>query len=148
MIIEPTLVFEWLEPVRIAVVCQNGEPASGREWRDYIALLRHLTRFEHGVLLYTERHLDRAQQSEIAEVTRSELPHRVAVLSPSTAVRFVASMFTLTNRNIRFFQPLQLESALLHLDCQGPAREAVTRSYEQLRRLVLPKDVSSRAAGA
>lgn len=83
-------------------------------------------------MVYTEVHLTREQQAELQEATKGDILPRVAVVSPSTAARFVASMFTLLNRNIRFFPPSDYSAAMTHLGFSRPEVQAVTRCYEQL----------------
>jgi hypothetical protein len=59
---------------------------------------------------------------------------RVAFVSPSIAVRFVASTFALTVRDVRFFSPDALPAALKHLECTGPEEQQVLAVLERLRR--------------
>ena len=127
-----SLVHEWLERECALVVCQNDSAPSADEWAGYLRELRRLTRIEHRVLLYTEIHLTRQQQTELEDATRSPIAPRVAVVSPSNAVRFVASIFTLLNRNIRFFSPQHYAGALTHLQLRPQEIAAVTTCYGKL----------------
>ena len=126
------LVHEWLERESALVVCQNGSVPSADEWSGYLRELRRLAPIEHRVLLYTEIHLTRQQQSELQDATRSPIEPRVAVVSPSNAVRFVASIFTLLNRNIRCFSPQHYSVALTHLQLAPQEVNAVTSCYGRL----------------
>ena len=58
------------------------------------------------------------------------------MISPSDAVHFVASMFTLQNRNVRCFGTNEYESAIAHLGLTPEERVAVTQCYDRLMRLV------------
>lgn len=58
---------------------------------------------------------------------------RVAFVSPSIAVRFVASTFALTVRDVRFFSPDALPAALKHLECSGQEEQQVLTALERLR---------------
>lgn len=127
-----SLVHEWLERESALVVCQNESSPSADEWSGYLRELRRLAPVEHRVLLYTEIHLTRQQQSELEDATRSQIAPRVAVVSPSNAVRFVASIFTLLNRNIRFFSPQHYAAALAHLQLGPQEIAAVTNCYGRL----------------
>jgi hypothetical protein len=126
------LVYEWLEHERALVVCQNAEVPAPAEWSGYLEQLRRVAHIKHRAIVYTEIHLTRPQQVEVEEATRSQTPPRVAVISPSTAVRFVASMFTLLNRDIRFFAPTQYAAAITHLGLTTQESEAVRRCYDRL----------------
>jgi hypothetical protein len=126
------LVHEWLARECVLVVCQNDSAPSKEEWTAYLTELRRLATIEHRVLLYTEIHVTRSQQAELEDATRSQIAPRVAVISPSNAVRFVATMFTLTNRNIRFFSPVQYAGALTHLKLKPREIEPVTHCYGRL----------------
>lgn len=127
-----SLVHEWLERECALVVCQNDSAPSPEEWSGYLNELRRLAPIEHRVLLYTEIHLTRQQQAELEEATRGQIEPRVAVVSPNNAVRFVATIFTLLNRNIRFFSPQHYAGALTHLQLRPPEIEAVTSCYGRL----------------
>ena len=58
---------------------------------------------------------------------------RVALVSPSIAVRFVASTFALSVRDVRFFSPDALPAALKHLECNGQEEQYMLAALERLR---------------
>lgn len=129
----PALVFRWLEREKLIVVYQGGQAASPTEWQAYLEQLRSIANIEHRALVYSEHHVSRKEQEELKQATRGSAKPRVALISPSTAVRFVASMFTLLNRNLRFFAPSHFDEALLYLACTDREAEAVAAVYKELR---------------
>ena len=129
----PTLVFQWLEREQLAVIYQGSQRASQDEWRAYLTFLRGIADVEHRAVVYSGCHVSRSEQDELKQATSGRAKPRVALLSPSTAVRFVATMFTLLNRNLRFFAPSDFEAALAHLACSPEEQALVTRTYQALR---------------
>ena len=129
----PTLVFQWLEREKLAVIYQGNQHASQDEWRAYMAFLRGIANIDHRTLVYSGCHASRSEQDDIRQATSGIATPRVALISPSTAVRFVATMFTLLNRNLRFFAPSEFGAALGHLGCTPEESQLVTRTYEALR---------------
>jgi hypothetical protein len=134
---KPALVFRWLERERLVIVYQGSQPPSGEEWQAYLEQLRNIADVEHRALVYSEHHISRKEQDELKQATTGSAKPRVALISPSTAVRFVASIFTLLNRNVRFFAPSHFDAALAYLACDEREAEVVTQSYQQLRAQVL-----------
>jgi hypothetical protein len=129
----PKIAFQWLEREKLAVVYQGSQPAPQAEWQAHLDFLRRIADVEHRVLLYGGRQPSSSQLDEIKQATRGKAKPKVALLSPSTALRFVASMFTLLNRNYRFFAPSEFQAALAHLGCTPEETPLVTRTYEELR---------------
>ena len=58
---------------------------------------------------------------------------RVAMVSPSISMRFVASSFSLVVKNVRFFAPETLDAALDHLSCTAAEKLKVRGCLERLR---------------
>lgn len=129
----PRIAFRWLEREKLAVIYQGSQPAPQAEWQAHLALLRSIADVEHRVLLYGGHQPSPSEMEEIKQATRGKAKPRVALLSPSTALRFVASMFTLLNRNYRFFAPGEFQAALAHLGCSADEAALVTRTYEELQ---------------
>jgi hypothetical protein len=129
----PTLVFQWLEREKLAVVYQGSQRASQDEWQAYMAFLRGIANIEHRALVHSGCHASRSEQEELRQATSGSTTPHVALISPSTAVRFIASMFTLLNRNLRYFAPSEFGAALGHLGCTPEETLLVTRAYEGLR---------------
>jgi hypothetical protein len=134
---KPALVFRWLEHERLVIVYQGSQVPSAAEWQAYLEQLRSIADIEHRALVYSEHHISRKEQEEIKQATHGSAKPRIALISPSTAVRFVASVFTLLNRNLRFFAPSHFDQALAHLACDEREVEVVTQSYQQLRAQVV-----------
>ena len=85
---KPALVFRWLERERLVIVYQGSQLPSGAEWQAYLAQLRSIADVEHRALVYSEHHITRKEQDEIKQATTGSAKPRVALISPSTAVRF------------------------------------------------------------
>jgi hypothetical protein len=126
------LAFELLAKEKILISYQ-GPHATPEEWDRYISLMRTLAptagvRF----LVWVEGPPpSAANQRRIMELVRRDWP--VALVSTSTAMRFVVSTFSLVNRTIRFFSPDQLSDALTHLHCAIPEAAAVHGALDRLR---------------
>lgn len=85
------------------------------------------------LLLYALEQLPLSAIESMQQVMRGRR-WRVAFVSPSIAVRFVASTFALTVRDVRFFSPDALPAALRHLECTGQEEQLVLAALERLRR--------------
>jgi hypothetical protein len=68
----------------------------------------------------------------LASTARGQ-PWHVALLSPSTAVRFAATTFALMVKGFRFFTPERLKDALVHLHCDEGEQQRVMKSLERVR---------------
>ncbi|HEX6240292.1 MAG TPA: hypothetical protein VFZ61_05345 [Polyangiales bacterium] len=118
-------------------VVGDGNVVSSDDWEDYLSAL---TRAVLGSVV--TRHLvyveiaapPAAILRRISDIVRGH-PSLVALLSPSTALRFVVSTFSLVNRSIRYFPPEQLTEALVHIHCnpaeQRAIRDALARARER-----------------
>jgi hypothetical protein len=132
---QPGLAWEMLQAEQILVSYYGGEAEHNR-WDEYLAMLRSL----HG-----ELHLRclvdvRREQPPLARIERllnvvQGKPWRVAMLSASTAMRFVASSFSLVVRNVRLFAPEELDAALDHIQCSAAEKPRVGECLTRLRAL-------------
>lgn len=143
----PTLAFQWLEREKLAVIYQGSQHASQDDWQAYMAFLRGIADVEHRALVYSGCHASRSEQEDLKRATSGRATPRVALISPSTAVRFIATMFTLLNRNLRFFAPADFGAALAHLGCTADETSLVTRTYQDLRDQVEAALGGTRARG-
>lgn len=122
-----------LQADQILVSYYGGEAEDNR-WDEYVALLRSL----HGQLHVRFLVDVWREQPPLARIERllgvvQGKPWRVAMLSSSTAMRFVASSFSLVVRNVRLFAPEDLDAALDHLNCSAAEKEHVGECLQRLR---------------
>jgi hypothetical protein len=127
------LVFELLQPSQILLSFQ-GDAVSDDEWDRYIHFMSSLTQLPAlRILVCVEGSPpSAANQRRISEVVRGRA-WKVALVSSSTALRFVVSAFSLINRTIRYFPPEELQRALDHIDCSPDERREVALALERLK---------------
>lgn len=111
------LSWEILEPELLMVSYYDG-PGSSDRWDTMARLLRELISKPQARFLVYQ--LEQPPLSEVQRLSRAVRGGRwrVAMISPSTAMRFVASSFSLLVKNVRFFAPEALDAALDHLECR------------------------------
>jgi hypothetical protein len=117
------------------VVSYSDGPGSDKQWRDYLVTLSGLQ--SEGsqplrILAYAADAPPRAALDGIMSAARGKA-WRVALISPSTAVRFVASTFSFVLRTLRFFAPDELVAAFDHLGCDEVERRKVAEALARLR---------------
>lgn len=126
------MVFEMLTKEKILISYQ-GANASAEDWDRYISFMKTIAgTTDLRFLVFVEgAPPSAANQRRIAELVKREWP--VALVSSSTAMRFVVSAFSLVNRSIRFFSPAQLTDALVHIHCSAMDALAVYDAVDRLR---------------
>jgi hypothetical protein len=127
-------VWEVLRDERILVSYSDG-PGSEQQWREYIVTLTRLPSEEGKplrILAYAADAPPRAALDGIMSAARGK-SWRVALISPSTAVRFVASTFSFVIRTLRFFAPNELGAAFEHLGCSEVERRRASEALARLR---------------
>lgn len=98
------------------------DASTSEQWIEYVKALRILKGRDAKLLIYAAAVPPREVLADIASVARGE-HWTVSLISPSVAVRFAASTFSLVVRGFRFFTPDSLSAALGHLGCD----DALTR---------------------
>jgi hypothetical protein len=114
------------------VVTYSGDGATPEQWVAYMKMMRRLK--DHGstrFLIWADVSPPTHVLADIASVARGQ-PWQVALISPSTAVRFAASTFAFVTKGFRFFPPDRVHDALAHLG--GDEREQ-KRAFAVLERL-------------
>jgi hypothetical protein len=113
------------------IVTYCDDASTRDQWREYTAMMRSFqgnSATRH--LVYADAPPPAYALMDLANAARGQ-PWVVALLSPSTAVRFAASTFSLVVKGFRFFVPEQLDAAMFHIGCdikqQHRAREALRR---------------------
>lgn len=127
-------VWEVLREERMLVSYSDG-PGSDEQWRDYLVTLNRLQSEESQplrILAYAADAPPRAALDGIMSAARGKA-WRVALISPSTGVRFVASTFSFVLRTLRFFAPNELTAAFEHLRCNEVERRKAGEALARLR---------------
>lgn len=126
------------------VLYQGENDASDAEWEPYLEILKRLVGTKNvRIFAYTDGgRPTREQQQRLLEIDLDRWP--IAVVSPSTAVRFIVSVFALETPAIRLFPPEQLSEACAYLNCTA---EELTTIHAGLDRAKLAID-PSKIAGA
>ena len=110
----------------------DGEGVPDR-WDECVRLLNELRGQPHTrFLVYQLQQPPLPVVTRLAEAVRGER-WRVAMVSPSAAMRFVASSFSLIVKDVRFFAPEALDAALNHLKCSPAEKSRVNACLERLR---------------
>jgi hypothetical protein len=126
------LRWEILDPELLMVSYYDG-PGEHDRWAELAAQLRELRSKPHARFLVCQ-----GEQPPLTEVQRLINAvrggrWRVAMVSPSVSMRFVASSFSLVVKNVRFFAPEQLDAAFDHLACTPAEKLRVNATMERLR---------------
>ena len=140
-----TLVVEFLPEQSCIVTYQGTDPPSDADWDAYVGQTRALTHvhLKLRVLAYSEGgRPSKDQQARLVAVVR-DLRTRVAIVSPALAMRFVVSVFALTNPNVRCFTPGQLSEAFKHLGLHPAGQLAVEQALERMRSRVHPVEAAA-----
>jgi len=128
----PGLRWEVLQPEQLMVSYYDGPGVQDR-WAACAQLLRELrSKPEARFLVYQLEQPPLREVQRLIEAVRG-CSWRVAMVSPSVAMRFVASSFSLVAKNVRFFAPEALDAALAHMNCSVAEKLRVRACLERLR---------------
>jgi hypothetical protein len=126
------ILWETLRERALFVAYYDG-PNPAERWESFVAALgQNQTEMNPRSLVYALEQPPLTAIESMQHVMRGRR-WRVAFVSPSIAVRFVASTFALTVRDVRFFSPDALPAALKHLECTGQEEQHVLAALERLR---------------
>lgn len=110
----------------------DGEGAQDR-WEDVAQLLRDFKSTPSARFLVYQLQQPPLAAIELLVRAVQGCRWRVVMVSPSAAMRFVASSFSLVVKDVRFFAPEALEDALDHLGCTPAEKRRATACLERLR---------------
>jgi hypothetical protein len=123
----------------LLVLCENDKTPSDKEWDGFLAMLpqnsEHYQKLRI-LVLTTGGGPDRTQRERL-DKTLAGRPIRVAVVSDSAKVRFIASAIALINRDHRGFSTKELSLAYDHLNLSTSERKIADRTGADLMPLVL-----------
>jgi hypothetical protein len=126
------ILWEPLKERGLSIAYYDG-PNAAERWEMFVAALGQNPQEQNPrLLVYALEQPPLAAIESMQQVMRGRR-WRVAFVSPSIAVRFVASTFALTVRDVRFFSPDALPAALKHLECTGQEEQQVLAALERLR---------------
>lgn len=112
------------------IVTYCDDASTSEQWSVYLRMMHGMKGRAVRYLVYAAASPPAEVLSQIAGAARGQ-PWHVSLISPSTAVRFAASTFSMIVRGFRFFAPDRMREALLHLQCsdaeQAEARRALAR---------------------
>jgi hypothetical protein len=110
------------------------DASTSEQWRGYVRMMHGMKGRSARYLVYAVAAPPAEVLTQIASAARGE-PWQVALLSPTTAVRFAASTFSMIVRGFRFFTPDRMREALLHLQCGDAEQEEARRALARCRGL-------------
>lgn len=126
------ILWETLRERALFVAYYDG-PNPAERWESFVvALGQNHSELNPRLLVYALEQPPLTAIEAMQQLMRGKR-WRVAFVSPSIAVRFVASTFALTVRDVRFFSPDALPGALKHLECSGQEEQQVLSALERLR---------------
>jgi hypothetical protein len=118
---------------RALFIAYYDAPNPAEQWEMFVSALgQNRTELNPRSLFYALEQPPLTAIESMQQVMRGKR-WRVAFVSPSIAVRFVASTFALTVRDVRFFSPDALPAALKHLECTSKEEQQVLAALERLR---------------
>lgn len=129
-----THLFQWLAKERTLISVSGLRPYSDEDWNDYIGAINQIVDKQIRVLVHSQGAIpNRHQQRQLSALPNQTL-RRIAVISPSPAIRFIVSMFLFVAPHIRLFAPDKLDDAFVFLGF-SPAEIATVRDVlTRLRR--------------
>jgi hypothetical protein len=114
----------------IVTYCDHA--ATTEQWSAYIRMMHGLRGRGARHLIYCSVAPPADVLGRIANAARGQ-PWQVALISPSTAVRFAASTFSMIVRGFRFFSPDRVRDAIQHLQCDEADEEQARRALARCR---------------
>jgi hypothetical protein len=137
----PNMGFEFLPKLDLMVLVQLEKSPTDAEWDAYLqAIAEPLRRNLLRCVVITEgASPTREQQGRMNALMKGQLV-LVAVVSPSTGVRFVVSVLALVNRAIKSYSPRDYEAAFSHLGLAVAERVSVAESIDRVRLRLISAD--------
>jgi len=144
----PHLAFEVLADLRLLVSSQSEENPTDAEWDAWLLAADTLGelpgRFRLLVLTEggrpTREQLGRLSARKRAaeeKLGKKQSEPLAALVTSSTATRFIVSALTFVNPAIRCFAPTSLAEAYTHLGLTDPERKSAAAAIERLRAIVV-----------
>lgn len=125
----------WLEVLtqERVLVMAHGTDVHDEHWETYVRAARTAAAAPVEVrnLVYAGGPLSKKHADQLVHAVHGS-DFRTAIVSPSTATRFVVSAFGLVNRNVRCFAPDQLGGALDFIGVSGSERAVVEATFHRL----------------
>ncbi|HEY3593193.1 MAG TPA: STAS/SEC14 domain-containing protein [Polyangiaceae bacterium] len=129
----PVLVYELLPEQQLLVSWQNTHEASDDEWDNYVQAVSSLRGPGAASLVLTDGgYPTRKQQARLFEQIKDN--RRVAVVSSASTLRFVVSILSFINPNIKSYMPDELVDAITYLRVPEASHPIVLATVESLRR--------------
>ena len=116
------------------IVTYCDDAASSEQWSAYLRMMHGLKGRGVRHFIYCAAAPSREILTQLASIARGQ-PWQVSLASPSTAVRFAASTFSMIVRGFRFFPPDRMREALEHLQCNDTEQEEARRAMARCRGL-------------
>jgi hypothetical protein len=140
----PNLAFEILPDLRLIVSWQTAANPTDVEWDEYCRAIwrARAGRPLRGYIVTEGGHPNIAQQRRL-RAGLGPVSDPVAIVSSSSALRFVAAASRFFNPTVRCFSPDQGERAFAHLGLAPHEGVLVARVIERLRRRVLDADAGA-----
>ena len=132
------LEFEYLAELHLMVSCQAHETPTDADWDTYLEATRPALLVDKlfRVLVVTDgAYPTRSQQGRMTTLIGNRTPC-VAVISSSTAMRFVVSILALLNSKVRCFSPNQRKEAYTYLGLSPSQQATADATVDRLRRFI------------
>ena len=131
----PSIAYEFLRRHLCIVVYKAPGDTPVEEWSAYVDFLEAHAHYGSRLKLVVHNEdgsTSFEQQARLGPLLR-ENASRVAVISAGARLRFMVSIVSAWNRNIKMFAPTELDAAFDHLQSDEAEREAIEAALERLR---------------
>lgn len=120
------------------VLRENEDTPADEDWDAFLAMLVHdRDRFPKlKILVMTEGGGPSAEQRKRLKVALDGRPVRVACVTDSVKVRFIASSVALLNRQIRTFSKSELDGAYTHLGMNSAEQKIAAAVLDEIEKQV------------
>lgn len=141
------LAFEYLTELHLMVSCMGRTAASDADWNTYLDAMRSVLQGDslfRALVVTDGGYPTRSQQGRMTAFVGKRTPC-VAVISSSTAMRFVVSILALLNSKVSCFDPSQRHQAYSYLGL-SPSQNATVDAAVERQRLVLSAAANAKVA--
>jgi hypothetical protein len=128
----PNLVFEVVSEIRTLVSYQSALNPTDSEWDAWLASAAEGALLGRALAVTEGGHPSRAQQGRLAAFLNGRRA-LTAVVSNAPTLRFVVSVLTFTNPDIKAFSLAQMPAALRHLGLAPSEAPLALAAVERLR---------------
>lgn len=132
----PVLAYELLPNATCLVLYKAAGASLPNEWPEFFDYVESTFRYGERLRFFVyneDGEMPREHMERVREMMQAH-PLRVAVISPSPAMRFMMSIFAMWNRHVKLFAQDQHQAAFEHLGYDAETGRAILDALERGRR--------------